>query len=184
MNSDGDDLAPFLEALSPDQDEAGDRYVHIQKKLIGFFNMRGVSDPAKAADEVIKRAGIRVRGGADVPDMERYCLGIARNVAKEEWRREQRESAGFVDFIQSLANDTAEEVERIESILKPCFELLEEDDRELLAAYCRIAEGLSAAEHRRRLAGKVGKTMRALRTHVSRLRDKLAACVETRLKSR
>lgn len=178
MSPEDEDFARFLESLSPDKDEAGHRYIFIHKKLTGFFSVRGVSDPADAADEVIKRAGRKIRGEAEVPDVERYCLGIARNVAKEEWRREERESTRFIRFIQGLANDTAAEVERIERILKPCFEKLDDEDRKLLVAYCRIPEGVSRAEHRRRLAEKMGITVRALRIRISRLRDELADCVK------
>src|SRR5215218_2968977 len=130
MGPEDEDFARFLEALSPDEDEGGRRYISIHKRLVGFFSVRGVSDPEKAADEVIKRAGGRIRGGADVPDVEKYCLGIARNVAREEWRRERREKERFIRFIQGLAHHTAEEVEKIEHVFKPCFEQLEDEDRE------------------------------------------------------
>lgn len=174
-----DDLARFLERLSPDAEEAGCRYIHLrEKKLVGFFYMKGVSDPADAAAETVERAAVRISRGADVPDVEKYCLGIARNVARERWRREQREDTGSRRFIESLASGSAEEVERIEQILKPCFEQLEDEEQELMVAYCRIPEGLFRAEYRRHLAEKRGLTVRALRIRVSRLRDRLADCVE------
>ena len=184
MGPEDEDFARFLEALSPDEDEGGRRYISIHKRLVGFFSVKGISDPEKAADEVIKRAGRKIRGGVDVPDVEKYCLGIARNVAKEEWRHEQRKSKLFIRFIQGLANNTAEEVEKIEHVFKPCFEQLEEEDQELLVAYCQIPGDQSHAEHRLLLAERMGKTLRSIRTRVSRLRDKLAACVEERSKGR
>src|SRR5215210_6592952 len=167
MSPEAEDLAQFLEALSPDKDEGEGHYISIHKKLVGFFRVRGISDPEKAADETIKRAGRRIRSGADVPDVENYCLGIARNVAHEEWRREQRERERFTRFIQSLDNNTAEEVEKIERVFRPCFEELEAEEQELLEDYCRIPEGLSHAEHRRLLAERMGKTVRSIRTRVS-----------------
>ena len=179
-----EDFARFLESLSPDTEEAGRRYTRLHSKITGFLSMKGVSDPAGAADEVVERAAIRIAGGASVPNVESYCIGIARNVAREKWRRERREERVFRRFTEALADDSAEEVERIRRILKPCFEQLEDRDRELLVAYCRTPEGLSRAEHRRRLAEEVGITMRALRTHVSRLRDKLEHCVEGRSENR
>lgn len=173
-----EDFARFLEKLSPDTEEAGQLYTRLRNKIAGFLRMKGVSDPADAAGDVIERAAVRISGGAIVPNVESYCIGIARNVANELWRRERREERAFRRFTESLADNSAEEVERIRRILKPCFEQLEDKDRELLVAYCRIPEGLSRAEHRRRLAEEIGMSMRALRTHVSRLRDKLEACVE------
>jgi DNA-directed RNA polymerase specialized sigma24 family protein len=174
-----DDFNRFLERLSPDAEEAGRRYLHLlNKRLVGFFNLKGICDPAAAAEETIDRAAVRIAGGAEVPDVERYCLGIARNVVKERWRLERREGSAFRRFFDALADDSTVEVERIERILKPCFEGLEEDDRELLVAYCGAVEGLSRAEHRRRLAEKKKTTVLALRIRVSRLRGRLSDCVE------
>lgn len=175
-----DDFARFLERLSPDREEAGRLYTRLHHKLAGFLSMKGVSDPVGAADEVIERAAVRIGGGADVPNLGSYCIGIARNVARERWRNERREEKVFRRFTESLADDSAEEVERIQSILKPCFEQLEDRDRQLLVAYCRIPEGLSHAEYRRRLADEMGMSVRALRIHVSRLRDRLEDCVARR----
>jgi DNA-directed RNA polymerase specialized sigma24 family protein len=175
-----EDFARFLESLSPDREEAGHRYIRLHKKLVGFFGMKGISDSMSAADETLRRTAEKIVGGANVPEVENYCLGIARNVTKEWWRREQREDVVFRRFTESLADESSEEVERIERILKPCLERLEDVDRDLLLEYCRVPEGLSRAEHRRRLADKLQTTMLALRIRVSRLRAKLTDCVEGR----
>jgi|SRR5215207_1295924 len=108
-----DDFAQFLKRLSPDADEAERRYVSLQKKLIGFLGMRDVSDPARNAAETLDRAAVRISRGANVPDVLKYCLGIARNVASESWCRERREETVFRRFIDGLADGSAEEVERI-----------------------------------------------------------------------
>lgn len=179
-----EDFAMFLESLSPDEEEACRLYIRLEKKLVGFFSMNGISDSTGAADETLKRAAERLAGGANVPNIENYCLGIARNVAMEWWRRERREEVVFRRFVQGLADDSAEEVERIEHVLKPCFEDLKSKDRELLQDYCLTPEELSRAEHRRLLAEKLGLTLRALRIQVSRLRDRLEECVEGRLRDR
>lgn len=176
-------FARFLESLSPDEEEACRLHIRLEKKLVGLFGMRGVSDTAGATHETIKRAAEKIAGGANVPDTENFCLGIARNVAKEWWRRERREEAVFRRFMDSLADDSAEEVERIEHVLKPCFEGLKDEEQELLTAYCSIPEGVPAAEHRRQLADKLGITLGALRIQISRLRDRLEECVEGRLKN-
>ena len=184
MSPEKEDFARFLKALSPDEEEGGRRYISIHERLVRFFSVKELSDPGKAADEVIRRAGRKIRDGADVPNVEKFCFGIARNVVWEEWRRKQRERERYVRFIDGLAHDSAEEVERIEHVFKPCFERLEDEERELLEAYCRIPEGMSKAEYRLQLAEKMGKTLRSIRTRVSRLRDKLAACVEEPSKNR
>jgi DNA-directed RNA polymerase specialized sigma24 family protein len=179
-----EDFARFLESLSPDREVAGRLYIRLQKKLGGLFGMKGISDTTGATAETIKRATERLVGGADVPDMERFCHGIARNVAKEWWRRERREELAFRGFIDSLADDSSEEVERIEHVLKPCFERLKSEEQNLLVSYCSVPEGMSSAEHRRQLAEAQGITVGALRIQVSRLRDRLEECVKGRLRDR
>jgi hypothetical protein len=178
-----EDFARFLEYLSPDMDEAGRRYIRLHNKLVGFFSLRGVSDPANAADQTVERASLKLSEGANVPVLEAYCMGIARNVARECRRREQKEHSTFPHFIESLANNSDEEVERIQRILKPCFEQLAQEDQKLLHAYCQELRGRSRAEHRRQLAETLKTTMLALRIRVTRLRSKLADCVRKHSKN-
>src|SRR5436305_9666400 len=129
-------LARFVEHLSPDTEEGGRLYIGLHKKLVGFFSMKGISDPVSAADETIDRAALKITTGTPVPDVGKYCLGIARNIVKERLRRTQRENIVFLKFIEDLNNSSAEEVERINHLLKPCFEKLTVEDQQLLAAYC------------------------------------------------
>lgn len=175
-----EDFARFLEYLSPDPEEAGRLYLRLHKKLVGFFSLRGVSDPANAADETVERATLQINAGKNVPDMEKYCVGIARNIAKERWRREQRESSVFRLFIASLADDSDQEVERIQRILKPCFEQLTGEEQKLLRGYCQVLRGRPRAEHRRQLAETMKATPQAVRIRVTRLRSRLADCVRVR----
>jgi hypothetical protein len=173
-------FARFLQLLSPDSEEAGRRYTVLHKKLMGFFAMKGLPDPVSAADETIDRAVLKVDAGAVVPDVEKYCLGIARNIAKERSRLVQREYTAFHGFIEDLNNSSAEQVERIYSILKPCFEQLAVEERQLLLMYCHEIQGRARAEHRRKLAETMKLTLLALRVRVTRLRNSLTDCVRKR----
>jgi hypothetical protein len=175
-----DAFARFLESLSPDAEEAGSRYARLHKKLAGFFSLKGISDPASAADETIDRAALKILGGALVPDVNKYCLGIARNLIKERYRIAQREHSAFLKFIGDLADATNEQVERIYLILKPCFEQLASEEQELLLAYCQVPRGRARAEHRRHLAEIMKTTVLALRMRVTRLRNILTDCVKKR----
>src|ERR1051325_5525566 len=134
-------FARFLELISPATEEAGRRYTRLHKKLIGFFSLKGVSDPVSAADDTIDRAMVKISAGAVVPDAEKYCLGIARNIVKENFRLVVRENSAFHEFIEALGNSSAEQVERIYSILKPCFEQLAVEHQQLLLAYCHEIQG-------------------------------------------
>lgn len=172
-----EDFARFLQTLSPDPDEAGRLYNRLHRRLVGFFSLRGISDPVTAADETIDRAATKIIAGATVPDVNKYCLGFARNIARERWRSEQRESSVFQQFIENMADDSDEEVERIQRILKPCFGRLKSDEQNLLLDYCQLIRGRARAEHRRRLAEKMKTTVQGLRMHVTRLRALLSECV-------
>ena len=173
-------FARFLEFLSPDPEAAGRRYARLHEKLVGFFRLKGISDPASAADETLDRAVLKISTGTPVSDADRYCLGIARNILKERYRSAQRETSTFLKFIENLADATDEQVERIYSILKPCFEQLAIEDQKLLLAYCQVIKGRARAEHRRQLAEIMKTTVLALRMRVTRLRNSLTDCVRKR----
>jgi DNA-directed RNA polymerase specialized sigma24 family protein len=172
-----DDFARFLECLSPDSEEAGRHYTRLHKKLVSFFVMRGISDPMDAADETIDRATVKICGGTPVPDVDKYSVGIARNIAREKWRREQRESSTFLLFIRNLADNCDEEIDRIYQVLKPCFEQLAVKERTLLATYYQVLRGRERAEHRRQMAETSKTTVLGLRMRVTRLRSILTNCV-------
>jgi DNA-directed RNA polymerase specialized sigma24 family protein len=170
-------FACFLECLSPDSEEAGRRYMRLHKKLVGFFNLKGVSDPVSAADETIDRATLKIAAGTPVPDVDKYCMGIARNIARERWRRAQREHSTFLDFTANLANNSDEGVERIYRILKPCFDALAVEEQKLIVAYCQVFQGRARADYRRQLAESMNTTVLALRMRVTRIRSLLSDCV-------
>lgn len=180
MNS--DDFTRFLELLASTSggEDGGGCYIRLHRRLEGLFTMKGVCDPAGAADATIDIAVRKVAEGAPVPDVGRYCMGIARNIARERLRGERRETKGFLHFIEDLDNGSVEQVTRVEEILKPCFERLDDDDKALLVAYCRVMRGRARAEHRRGLAVAMNTTVQALRMRVNRLRETLTECVEER----
>jgi hypothetical protein len=171
-------FARFLELLSPDAEEAGRHYTRLHEKLVGFFRLKGISDPVSAADETIDRAAIKINAGTPVSDAHKYCMGIARNIAKEKYRSAQRETSAFLKFIDGLPDAPDEQVERIYRTLKPCFEQLAAEEQKLLVAYCQIMRGRARAEHRRQLAETMKTTMLALRMRVTRLRSTLTDCVK------
>jgi DNA-directed RNA polymerase specialized sigma24 family protein len=175
-----EDFARFLKLLSDDSEEAGRRYDDLQRKLTGFFSLKGLSDPGSAADETIDRAVLKIAAGAEVPDVSKYCFGIARNLAKEKLRISQREHSAYHKFTEDLSHSSAEQVERIYNLLKPCFRQLAIEEQQLLQAYCHDLEGRSRAKHRQELAETLKISMLALRVRVTRLRNSLTDCVRRR----
>jgi hypothetical protein len=173
-------FARFLEFLSRDTDEASRHYTRLHEKLVGFFRLKGISDPVSAADETIDRAALKLSAGTPVSDADKYCLGIARNIAKEKYRSARRENSAFLKFVENLPDASDEQVERIYRILKPCFDELAMEEQKLLTEYCQVMRGRARAEHRRQLAEAMKMTTLALRMRVTRLRSTLTECVRKR----
>lgn len=176
-----EDFERFLNSLSSDAKEAECLYTRLQERLVGFFTMKGVADSVDAAYDTLDRAAVKICGGAPVPDVSKFCLGIARNVVKERLRRERREGAVFLQFIENLNENCDEEIDRIYRVLKPCFEQLADEDRNLLSTYHQILRGRARAEHRRCMAEAAQTSILALRMRVTRLRSILTDCARRSL---
>jgi len=168
-------LLSFL--CADDPDEAGRRYLRLHQKLEGYFRTRGVADTSAAADEALDRAGRRIAEGADVPNVDSFCLGIARFIIMEGWRFNTRESTAFLQFLEQHEQATAEQIDRF-SLMKICFEDLPQYERRLLNSYCAALRGQARAKHRRELADDLGLTVSALRIRVTRLRQALEDCLK------
>ena len=167
----------LLTFLCPeDSNEANRRYLRLHEKLTGYFRLKGMSDPIHDADDTLDRAGKKILEGVPIPDIDRFCLGIARNVFLERVRNKKKEESAFVHFFEHSQNDETL-LDRITNLMKPCFEKLPPDDRDLLNSYCKVPPGLSRAEHRRRIAESLKSTIAALRIRVTRLRRALEECV-------
>ena len=168
-----DHLSRLLTFLCPDDpEEAGRRYLRLHQRLEGFFRIRGVADTAAAADETLDRAARRIAEGADVPNIDNFCLGIARFIIKESWRINTRESTAFLEFLEQHEHASADQVDRL-SLMKSCFEELPQYEKNLLNAYCDAPRGKARAQHRRELAERLSLSVSALRIRVTRLRQGL-----------
>jgi hypothetical protein len=176
-----EDFTRFLELLSSTggEDRVG-HYLRLYRRLEGFFTVRGVCDPTGATDATIDVAVRKIVEGTPVPDVGKYCMGIARNIVKERLRGERRELKAFIGYIENRDGGSGEEVVRIDEVLKPCFELLTAEDQELLRDYCRDLRGRARAEHRRELAARMNTTVQGLRMQVTRLRKELTDCAKRR----
>jgi len=111
-----------------------------------------------------------------VPNVDNFCLGIARFIIKENWRLNTRESTAFLKFLEEHEHATAEQIERF-SFMNTCFEELPQYDRDVLNSYCAALRGQARAKHRRKLAEDLGVTVSALRIRVTRLRRGLEECL-------
>lgn len=148
----------------------------LHQKLEGYFRFNGIADPGAAADEALDRAGRRIAEGTEIPDINKFCLGIARFIVMEEWRRRSRESEAFSNFTETQSVSEAD-LEYLR-LMKECFNQLPSYDRDLLNSYCTGPGGRSRAEYRRKLADSLHMTVTAMRIRVMRLRQGLEVCVK------
>lgn len=176
-------LLTFL--CQDDPDEASRRYLRLHQKLTGYFRLKGMFDPVNDADDTLDRAAEKIVKGQEIPDIDRFCIGIARNVVLERLRAKKREESAFLKFLANNQDNSTEALlDRITNLMKPCFEQLPKDDRDLLTSYCQVPSGVDRAEHRRQLAHNLKSTIAALRIRVTRLRRGLENCVKALSKKR
>lgn len=179
-------FAALLAFLCPDDpDEASRRYLRLHQKLAGYFRLKGMYDPVNDADDALDRAGEKIVQRHNIPDIDRFCMGIARNIVHERLRHKKREESAFLKFLEYSHNNSTEAVvDKITNLMKPCFEQLPQDDRDLLTSYCKVTPGSERAEHRRQLAAAHELSISALRIRITRLRRGLENCVKALSKKR
>jgi hypothetical protein len=180
---DAEALMRFLAALSKSEVEAGRLFGVLQNKLIGYFKMKGVSEPESAAGETIDRAALKLAVGVPIPDMQRFCFGIARNIAKEQLRKQVTELTANKGAMDNIHTDGSEEIDRINNVLAPCLKLLTSEDLILLSKYCADLRGKARADHRRALAAAEHTSAAALRVRITRLRNILQNCANAKTRS-
>lgn len=175
-------FAYFLKRIHADSETAGREYARLRDKLAGYFALRGDGDPETAADETLDRVAAKIAGGAQVPDIGRYCLGVARLIVLERQRQNQREQKAFAGFSEERENRFDELAEQAYRRMQDCLERLAEKEVKLLTDYCRDAKGWEKARWRETLAAQWGLTTLALRLRVHHLRARLAECVKKNAK--
>jgi DNA-directed RNA polymerase specialized sigma24 family protein len=169
----GDEFEILLASLDDDRHKAAERYEEIRRKLLAYFERRNCDHPDILADEVMDRAAHKIHAGALVPNVERYCFGIARIIVLEALRERKRAHAAFEE-LKSLHPGTGarEETEALLDVLEQSMERLPPAERELICSYYQVAnEGLIT--HRRLLSKQRGLTVSSLRVRVHRIRAKL-----------
>jgi RNA polymerase sigma factor (sigma-70 family) len=169
----------LLTWLDADRDCAGERYERLRKKLIAFFLHRHI--PAEEwADKTFDRVADLLGKGKDVSaeKQEQYCLGVARNLAREFWHKCENRSKEREPF--PVANDDpvagrlCQErqqawLDRKNDCMKESLAQLKPDQKELLLLYYDGDEE-TRARNRRKLAEELGISEEALRVRVHRAR--------------
>jgi DNA-directed RNA polymerase specialized sigma24 family protein len=137
-----------------------DEFLEIYSRLTRYFRWRGCDSPEDLASETLYRALKQINSGATVPDLGRYCFGIAKYMCMEERKQRRAESIEDepIDTPGGLGAD-----DRL--LLSECLNMIAADERDLLKAYY--------LDDREELAQKLSLTPTALRLRIFRIMKKI-----------
>jgi DNA-directed RNA polymerase specialized sigma24 family protein len=141
--------------------------------MIHYFAARRCPGPEEMADETIWRALRQIGVGAEIPDLTRYCYGIAAKV-----RLESRRKRNEVPLATTFAAPGSGSIGRLSFherflLLRECLGMLSAREQELLREYY--------LEDRKQLAVRLQVTSNALRLRVFHALEQLRERMSTRI---
>jgi RNA polymerase sigma-70 factor (ECF subfamily) len=173
-------LDDLLAVLDADRQKAGEKYEEIRRRLVKLFECRGLLRPEEAADETFDRVARRLAEGERIRAGEpaAYFYGVARNVLREGWRRQQERPEADLAIPEPHARpeDGPDDLETRLQCLERCLATLAPEARRLVRAYYAQGPGWNAAA-RRELCASLGISANALWVRAHRLRARLERCV-------
>lgn len=174
-------LETLLMALAAEPDDAAKAYGIVHARLVRFFNLKNMADPATLADEVMDRlaASLATRGAGQIESPAAFALGIARHVLQEEWRGLAREKEAMREWTPVAQTEHDDEKELTMAALDHCLGRMPAAKREMLQSYYDWT-GAEKIAHHRRMADEMGLTVNALRNRLLRTRTELLACLRQR----
>jgi len=172
-------LEALLLRLSPDREQAGQRYEQLRRGLITVFGYRGCATPDELADETLDRASRRLLelGSAfEGSDPTRFVYGVAWNVARESFKRSPLLPLPDAWELPERTATRSEASVARDACLDRCLETLDVSERSLVLSYYEQEKG-AKIRHRSALAGQHGLSPNALRLRIHRITSRLRECV-------
>jgi DNA-directed RNA polymerase specialized sigma24 family protein len=172
----------LLLLFDSDREKAGVKYEAIRARLLRIFEWRGCRFPESLADKTMDRVSRRLEDGETIQagDPAVYFYGVARNVLKEYWTKEEKEAAArrFETTDPTPNQNSLEDRENDDRMecLEQCLEKLPRQTLELITLYYRSEKG-EKIEQRAELARGLGIAAGALRIRAHRIRKALEGCV-------
>lgn len=162
----------MLNWLDLDLDRAVNRYEEIRKKLMRVFTNRGCTDVEALADDTFNRVAMKM------PELrtsfngepEKYFYGIARNIAREHYRKRDR----VIEFPSEQTS--REDLEPFLVCLEGCLAKLPQSQAQMFLLYYAKQRKAKIDLHKQ-MGSKLGLRQTALRARVHRIRKKLRACI-------
>jgi RNA polymerase sigma factor (sigma-70 family) len=169
-------LDRLLKRLAEESDAEARDYRVVRRRLVGFFERRGVAWADALADETIDRVARRLGEGEAILHLNGYFYGVARLVLLEWRRRQDREDSARRQHAPLLASqhEDGSPVQREKRLacLEECLRKLPRDSRSLIVKYHKVR-----LEARQALAEELGITYTSLKTRAHRIRLQLAGCL-------
>lgn len=180
----------LLACLHADREQASIKYEELRVSLMTYFAVQGAPDPSVLADETLNRVAYRLAEGQVIQaeNPAYYFLGVARNV----WREQLAQPYRLVSLTDQSVEESVQIVSPEELLLEfeqrlqaeqehdcftRCLESLPEVDRALLIEYHQ-GQGRANSQNRQAMSRRFGITLGSLRNRVSRIRDRMAKCIQ------
>jgi DNA-directed RNA polymerase specialized sigma24 family protein len=172
----------LLAALAASRRDAASRYRELRARLVRLFEWRGLAACEDLADETLERVARKLAAGEEIrgADATRYACGVARMVAHEARRAQERLRPLEVIESSEIATPPPPnpDHERSHGCLDECLDKVPAMERALLLEY-HAGDGQARISGRRRMADRLGIPLNALRVRMHRLRGELEVCLET-----
>jgi DNA-directed RNA polymerase specialized sigma24 family protein len=169
----------LLARLSPDRERAWQKYASLRQKLVTFF------EPHLEAEELAENVLDRIAKKEDsyeITNVAEFAFGVARNLKKETYRRDLAKvpASDGGDFPVDGPGPENALIETIDGEKQRrcffvCMQHLTSEERDLIFEYFPNDEE-QPDERRHKLAQRLNVTSGALRTRMTRLREKLESC--------
>lgn len=168
----------LLQALDADPQAGAERYDHLRRALIRFFQWRQSIQADKDADETIDRLARKLFDGKRIDDIYSYAVGVARNVYLESRRSQEKERSAFAASAALLSEPRHDDEFNLRlDCFESCLRQLPSEKRKLILAYYEGDKQTKIA-NRRRLADEASMPIARLRIQAHRIRRQLEICIE------
>ena len=172
----GEALERLLDRLDADPQRAGERYEHLRRGLIRFFDWRGSQQSETDADKTIDRVAKKLDEGATIDEVYSYAIGVARLVLLESFRSQVKEHRTSEPFVLPAVDEKDQESEQRVNCFEECLAKLPTHKRELIVRYYQ-EDKRTKSNSRQHLAEQLGIPISRLRIQAHRIRERLEACI-------
>lgn len=168
----------LLSKLHPDPDVAGEKYILLYLRLVGFFQVRRCSAAEELADETLNRVAQKIAEGQDPQNLMAFCYGFARWVWVEHRKKYANRQVDLDEAPPTVFRGDEEiDLKEKKAVFEKCLQKLPPAEAQMLIEYWYHDE-LSHSDARREMALRLGLSPTALRIKIHRIKAKIEDCLE------